>query len=125
MKDSVDSARADSDLRLRRQITDEGTSDLPCVVKKQPSMPDILRKIVGWTGVSQHAKAPQTPVDGPEFTLAAPNESKQQKIPLYSFKYFQACTVGGILACGNQLSPAEQVVLLLQHVRHPTFLASE
>ena len=34
------------------------------------------------------------------FFLAAPAENKHQKIPLYSAKYFQACTIGGILACG-------------------------
>ena len=67
----------------------------------QPSLPDILYKLVGWTGVGQQAKAPKVPGGRLDFTLAAPDESKQQKIPLYSSKYFQACTVGGILACGD------------------------
>ena len=67
----------------------------------QPSLPDILDKLVGWTGVSQQGKAPKVSGGRLEFMLAAPDEKKQQKIPLYSSKYFQACTVGGILACGD------------------------
>lgn len=52
--------------------------------------------------------------------LAAPAEQKQQKIALYSTKYFQACTIGGILACG-----ALPYTMQISHASMPQSLAHE
>lgn len=50
---------------------------------------------------SRHTSARAVGAPLSRFFLAAPAEDEQQKIPLYSAKYFQACTIGGILACGK------------------------
>ena len=62
-------------------------------------------------GLSQSCQAQNVPTSRFAFMMAAPDERKQQKIPLYSAKYFQACTIGGILACGIPLSTASHCVL--------------
>lgn len=51
---------------------------------------------------SNNGSMPRSNTPLSHFFLAAPAEDKQQKIPLYSAKYFQACTIGGILACGER-----------------------
>ena len=66
----------------------------------QAGVPDTVYKLARWIDFSHQAKALKTSGARLDFTLAAPDENKQQKISLYSSKYFQACTVGGILACG-------------------------
>lgn len=74
----------------------------------QPGVPDTVYNLALWSGLSQQSQALKTSGARLEFMLAAPDENSKQKIPLYSSKYFQACTVGGILACGIEF-----------HLSHP------
>ena len=71
---------------------------------RQPWVPDSVYATAGLACLTQHTQAQNPIVSRPSFMLAAASESKQQTIPLYSAKYFQACTIGGILACGNNCS---------------------
>lgn len=63
-------------------------------------LPDSVYGTAAVACLSQPCQAQNVPTSRFAFMMAAPDERKQQKIPLYSAKYFQACTIGGILACG-------------------------
>lgn len=84
----------------------------------QPGVPDTVYNLALWSGLSQQSKALSTSGARLEFALASPDEPKQQKIPLYSSKYFQACTIGGILACGIESHLSQTLQQLLESVQH-------
>ncbi len=69
-------------------------------------LPDSVYGTAALACLSQPCQAQNVPSSRLPFMMAAPDESKQQKISLYSAKYYQACTIGGILACGNPSSTA-------------------
>ena len=66
-----------------------------------PELPDSVYRGTRLACPSQQTNSRVIADGRADFMLTAPDESKQQKIPLYSSKYFQACTIGGILACGE------------------------
>ncbi len=77
-----------------------------CIEMHNSWLPDSVYGTAALACLSQPCQAQNVPSSRSAFMMAAPNESKQQKIPLYSAKYYQACTIGGILACGNPPSTA-------------------
>jgi len=86
-------------------------------------LPDSVYGTPALACLSQPCQAQNVPNSRFAFMMAAPDESKQQKIPLYSAKYFQACTIGGILACGNSPSTASHCVSTVPWkvaAHHPT-----